>query len=64
MVDETLLCGTIYSGLCCFGGVDVGCIEEWTGDLGTSFISNSRGARVLSVWYSKSYGALQVFTVL
>ena len=43
--------------VCCFGGVDVGCIEEWTGDLGTSFISNSRGARVLSVWYSKSYGA-------
>lgn len=42
--------------LCCFGGVDVGCIEEWSGELGSSFINHFKGARVLSVWYTKPYG--------
>ncbi len=43
--------------VCCFGGVDVGCIEEWSGQLGTYFIDNFHGARVLSIFYSKPYGA-------
>lgn len=46
--------------LCCFGGVDVGCIEEWTGDLsvnGRYFVENYEGAHVLALWYSKPYGA-------
>lgn len=46
--------------LCCFGGVDVGCIEEWTGDLAVGdgvFVNNYNGAHVLGLWYSKPYGA-------
>ena len=42
--------------VCCFGGVDVGCIEEWTGQLNTYFVNNYKGARILSIWYSKPYG--------
>ena len=46
--------------LCCFGGVDVGCIEEWTGELKNSersFVDNYDGAHVLGLWYTKPYGA-------
>ena len=46
--------------LCCFGGVDVGCIEEWTGELKNSkrsFVDNYKGAHVLGLWYTKPYGA-------
>ena len=47
--------------LCCFGGVDIGCIEEWTGEIGSlnghSFVENYNGAHVLGLWYSKPYGA-------
>lgn len=46
--------------LCCFGGVDVGCIEEWAGDLSVgdgNFVRNYKGAHVLGLWYSKPYGA-------
>lgn len=46
--------------LCCFGGVDVGCIEEWAGDLSVGdgvFVNNYNGAHVLGLWYSKPYGA-------
>ncbi len=47
--------------LACFGGVDVGCIEEWTGALGDlngySFVNNYQGAHVLGLWFTKPYGA-------
>lgn len=46
--------------LCCFGGVDVGCIEEWGGDLSVSsrvFKENYDGAHVLGLWYTRPYGA-------
>lgn len=46
--------------LACFGGVDVGCIEEWTGELKNSnrnFVENYDGAHVLGLWYTKPYGA-------
>ncbi len=46
--------------LACFGGVDVGCIEEWTGELQNSnrnFVKNYDGAHVLGLWYTKPYGA-------
>ncbi|MDO5850562.1 MAG: pseudomurein-binding repeat-containing protein [Methanobacteriaceae archaeon] len=43
--------------LCCFGGVDVGCIEEWTGELGKSFVNNYKNANILSVFYNQPYGA-------
>ena len=45
--------------LACFGGVDVGCIEEWTGDLGSSntFQKNYDGAHILGLWYTKPYGS-------
>ena len=44
--------------LACFGGVDVGCIEEWAGDLSHgSFGKNYKGAHVLGLWYSKPYGS-------
>ena len=46
--------------LCCFGGVDVGCIEEWAGELSVgdgNFVKNYKGAHVLGLWYSKPYGA-------
>ena len=45
---------------CCFGGVDVGCIEEWTGELSVNnrvFIDNYDGAHVLALWYTKPYGS-------
>ena len=46
--------------LACFGGVDVGCIEEWAGDLGSNsqaFLKNYDGAHVLGLWYTRPYGA-------
>lgn len=46
--------------LCCFGGVDVGCIEEWAGELSVGdgiFVKNYEGAHVLGLWYSRPYGA-------
>ena len=46
--------------LACFGGVDVGCIEEWTGELQNSnrnFVKNYDGAHILGLWYTKPYGA-------
>lgn len=46
--------------LAVFGGVDVGCIEEWTGDLKNSnrnFVENYNGAHVLGLWFKKPYGA-------
>ncbi|ADC46344.1 adhesin-like protein [Methanobrevibacter ruminantium M1] len=47
--------------LACFGGVDVGCIEEWAGDLGDlnghSFVNSYQGAHVLGLWFTKPYGA-------
>lgn len=46
--------------LACFGGVDVGCIEEWAGDLGSNsraFLKNYDGVHVLGLWYTKPYGA-------
>ena len=42
--------------LCCFGGVDVGCIEEWTGDLGNYFLDNYKGAFILPIFYLDPYG--------
>lgn len=46
--------------LAVFGGVDVGCIEEWTGELKNSnrnFVDNYNGAHVLGLWFKKPYGA-------
>ncbi|WP_297983337.1 hypothetical protein [uncultured Methanobrevibacter sp.] len=47
--------------LAVFGGVDVGCIEEWSGEIGSlngySFVSNYKGAHVLGLWFTKPYGA-------
>ena len=44
--------------LCCFGGVDVGCIEEWTGELSNNWFPNIYGgANVLSVFYLNPYGS-------
>ncbi|MBR4396239.1 MAG: hypothetical protein IKS93_00105, partial [Methanobrevibacter sp.] len=46
--------------LAVFGGVDVGCIEEWTGELKNSdrnFVKNYDGAHVLGLWFTKPYGA-------
>ena len=46
--------------LAVFGGVDVGCIEEWTGELKNSnrnFVENYDGAHVLGLWFTKPYGA-------
>ena len=46
--------------LACFGGVDVGCIEEWTGELQNSdrnFVNNYEGVHILGLWYTKPYGA-------
>lgn len=42
--------------LCCFGGVDVGCIEEWTGELGTWFKKAYKDSKVLAIFYTKPYG--------
>ncbi|MCQ2738381.1 MAG: hypothetical protein MJ224_07220 [archaeon] len=42
--------------ICCFGGVDVGCIEEWTGDLGNYFVKNYKDANILAVFYNNPYG--------
>lgn len=48
--------------ICCFGGVDVGCIEEWSGvnkpEYGITpwFYKELNGAKVLSVFYSNPYG--------
>ena len=46
--------------LAVFGGVDVGCIEEWTGELknhNRNFVTNYEGAHVLGLWFTKPYGA-------
>lgn len=45
--------------LACFGGVDVGCIEEWAGKLDGNryFVNNYDGAHVLGLWYTRPYGA-------
>ncbi|MBR5502911.1 MAG: hypothetical protein IKV87_00445 [Methanobrevibacter sp.] len=47
--------------LACFGGVDVGCIEEWTGDIGElnghHFVDSYDGAHVLGLWFTRPYGA-------
>lgn len=45
--------------LCCFGGVDACCIEEWVGKtpgLGTWFPNAYAGANILSVFYLDPYG--------
>lgn len=48
--------------LCCFGGVDVGCIEEWSGVNAPEYgitpwaYKKLNGAKVLSVFYSEPYG--------
>ena len=42
--------------ICCFGGVDVGCIEEWTGELGNYFVKNYKDANILAVFYNNPYG--------
>ncbi|MCQ2977596.1 MAG: hypothetical protein MJ232_06245 [archaeon] len=48
--------------VCCFGGVDVGCIEEWSGvnkpeyNITPWFYKELNGAKVLSVFYSSPYG--------
>ena len=46
--------------LCCFGGVDVGCIEEWADELwgpNNAFNRNYGNVHVLGLWYTKPYGA-------
>ena len=42
--------------ICCFGAVDVGCIEEWAGDLGNWFPERYNGANILPVFYLDPYG--------
>lgn len=41
--------------LACFSGVDVGCLEEWTGDAGKWFKRAYKGAHMLAIFYSAPY---------
>ena len=42
--------------MCCFGGVDVGIIEEWA-NINSSFNKNYKGARILGTWFTSPHGA-------
>ena len=41
---------------CTFGGVDVGCIEIWAGEIIDPFVDNYAGAHVLGLWFAEPYG--------
>ena len=41
--------------LACFSGVDVGCIEEWTGEAGSWFKNAYKGAHMIAVFYTSPY---------